>query len=109
MDRNAQMLVGFKDLKERKVAVLIGLLKDAIEITDRLVIVQNERKSDPSTHQLFSCIEVCIVAGLPIDDLLLKHRSTGVFNRPTRSRRLLCLPIVDSSEDRVRPVPVLWD
>ena len=54
MDRNAQMLVGFKDLKKRKVAVLIGLLKDVIEITDRLVIMQDERKSDPSTHQLFS-------------------------------------------------------
>ena len=43
MDRNAQMLVGFKDLKKRKVAVLIGLLKDVIEITDRLVIMQDER------------------------------------------------------------------
>ena len=56
------MLVGLKDFKERKVAVLVGLLKDMIKITDRLVIMKDQRKSNPRAHRGFPYVEVFFVA-----------------------------------------------
>ena len=44
-----------EDVEERQVAVLIRLLEDAVEIADRLMIVQDEDQAKRRTHDGQSC------------------------------------------------------
>ena len=41
-----QPVVALEDVEERQVAVLVGLLEDAVEVADRLMIVQDEAQAD---------------------------------------------------------------
>ena len=50
VQRNLQFLIVLKDVQERQVTVLVGLLEDAVEIPNRLVIVQDEAKMNVVRH-----------------------------------------------------------
>ena len=42
VQRNPQMIVRLENFKERQVAVLIGRFKNVVEVTNRLVVVQDQ-------------------------------------------------------------------
>src|SRR5690606_20160545 len=50
VETNLQPLVTFKDVEERQVAVLVGLLEDSVEVADWLVVVQDEHKAQRLIH-----------------------------------------------------------
>ena len=50
MQRNLQLFVGLKDFQEWQIAVLVGLLKDAVEVADRLVVVKDQAQVRRSSH-----------------------------------------------------------
>ena len=49
VQRDRQIRVGLEDVQERQVAVLIGLLEDAVEVADRLVVVQDQAKANANS------------------------------------------------------------
>jgi hypothetical protein len=51
MERDPEVLVRLEDVQERKVAVLVRLLEDAVEIPDRLMIMQDETEMNVRLHE----------------------------------------------------------
>ncbi len=51
VQRELQLWVAFEQVQKRMVAVLIGLLKHAVEITDRLMIVKHKQEADRMRHR----------------------------------------------------------
>ena len=54
MDRDSKLLIPFKDIEKRQITVLISLLKYAVEIAHRLMVVEYKDKSKRMSHGGFS-------------------------------------------------------
>ncbi len=50
VQRDGQLAVLLEHVQKRTVAVLVGLLKHAVEVSDRLMIMEHEDKSERRTH-----------------------------------------------------------
>ena len=51
MERQPDAGMPFEQFQERQVAVLVGLLDDAVEVADGLVVVENEDEPDGGRHK----------------------------------------------------------
>jgi hypothetical protein len=50
VQRDLQLIVGLEHLEEWQVAILVGLFKHTVEISDRLVVVQYQAEMDVMRH-----------------------------------------------------------
>jgi len=50
VQRHFQRVVAAENIEKRQIAVLIGLLEDVVEISDRLVVVQGQNQTDGIGH-----------------------------------------------------------
>src|SRR5262245_32213168 len=51
VQRELQIRIALEQIKKRAVAVLIGLLEDAVEVPDRLMVVKNKQEADRVRHR----------------------------------------------------------
>ena len=73
VQRDLELRVAFEQIEKRPVAVLIGLLENTIEVADRLMIVQNEQKSNRMRH--------CSLAGQWAEPIVCRARDKATVGR----------------------------
>ena len=50
VQRDTKVAKGLKNIQKRTIAVFVSLLKDVIEVADRLMIVQGQAESERGRH-----------------------------------------------------------
>ena len=54
MQRYLHVLVRLEDIQKRKIAILVSLFDDSIEVADGLMVVQDDAKTYRVSHEMHS-------------------------------------------------------